>query len=337
MEAANLQGRQVPDRRCAASGMTCDNLAGPAIFALPAAAATLLLSAPAAAQDEECGRDCLAGLAQAYMTALVAKDPSTLPWAEQVRFTENGVPMMIGEGLWGSVSAASEAPLVIADERTDQVVWLGLVEEHGLPAYYAMRLKAEDGRISEVETMLGREGAPGPFTDTAGYAPEAALGSFLGEGEGTRRRRMLSLVHRYFDTREQNDGAVETRFSPTCAHVVNGVSMTEGDYWSAQAAQGCAAQYALGVWRPVDRIRDRRAPVVDVDRGLVAAISFEDHAARYVDYQTTDGRLLSIEIEYPNTRGVIQVFKIVDGEIERIEGVSAFLPYYMRSAWTEEP
>ena len=105
--------------------------------------------------------------------------------------------------------------------------------------------------------------------------------------------------------------------------------------WAAQAATGCEAQLAIGVYKPVERIRGRRYSIVDEERGLVVAVSLVDHAVRYVDYQTTDGQSLSVEVEYPNTRGNLEVFKIRDGAIARIEGVSAFLPYYMPSVWTE--
>lgn len=301
---------------------------------LLAAALAAGAALPAAAQSDDCDRACLEGLAEAYMAALVAQDYAGLPWSQPVRYTESGVPLMIGEALWGSISAASDDPLIIADASTGEVVWYGIVEEHGLPAYYAMRLRADGARIAEVETLLGRRDAPIPHADTAGYSV-AALAAAVPRDERTGRRRMRRLVRDYFDTREQNDGEIETRFADDCTQVLNGVSLTDGEHWAAQAAEGCEAQYAIGVWRPVDRIRDRRTPVVDVERGLVAAISYEDHAARYVTYETNDGRELSIPIAYPNSRGLFEIFKIVDGEITRIEGVSTFLPYYMRSVWTE--
>ena len=73
-------------------------------------------SAPASVQDkpraivssarvasEKCDRACLVKLADQYMDALVKRDPTGVPWAKEVRFTENSVPLMIGDGLWGSV------------------------------------------------------------------------------------------------------------------------------------------------------------------------------------------------------------------------------------------
>ena len=35
-----------------------------------------------------------------YLEALAARDPSRLPVADGVRFTENGIPLPLGTGLW---------------------------------------------------------------------------------------------------------------------------------------------------------------------------------------------------------------------------------------------
>ncbi len=307
-------------------------LLAPAALVLSACAATAS-SAPRAA-TQACDRACLAGLAESYMAAVVARDPESLPWSQPVRFTESGVPVMVGEAAWVTITAYSDTPLVVADPEAGQVVWYGTVEEHGQPGWYAMRLEAEGRGVSEVETWLSREEEPTPFADPAGFSP-AALAAAVPEDQRSGRRRMRALVQDYYDTREQNDGEIETRFARDCAILENGLSLTEGEYWAAQAAEGCQGQYAIGVWGSVDRIRDRRIAAVDVEHGLVAAISYEDHAVRAVNHQTTDGRMLSEESEYPYTRGKLEIFKIVNGEIARVEGVSTFLPYYMKSVWTE--
>src|SRR5690606_15533024 len=107
-------------------------------------------AAAMASAPSGCDRDCLIGLADRYMAALVDKDFSGLPWAERVRFTENDVGLMMGDGVWGTVTKIDDDPFKLADPATGNVLWVGTVEEHGQPAYYAMRLAVEDGRIAEV-------------------------------------------------------------------------------------------------------------------------------------------------------------------------------------------
>lgn len=292
-------------------------------------------SAPTASGGDACDAACLTGLANSYMEAVVARDVARLPWSQPVRFTESGVPVTMGEAAWVTITAYTDAPLIVADPDAGQVVWYGTIEEHGQPSWYAMRIKAEGRGISEVETWFSRIEEPTPFADPTGFSA-AALGASVAEDQRTGRGAMRGLVRDYYETRELNDGEIETTFAANCEIIENGQSLTTGDYWAAQTAQGCEAQYAIGVWRSVDRIRDPRVVAIDEERGLVAAISYEDHAVRAVSYQTTDGRTLSEESQYPYTRGKLEIFKIVDGEIARVEGVSTFLPYYMNSVWDDE-
>ena len=44
--------------------------------------------------------------------------------------------------------------MTVADTRTGNAAWFGTVEEHGEPAYYAMRLRIRGGMITEVETVV---------------------------------------------------------------------------------------------------------------------------------------------------------------------------------------
>ena len=127
-----------------------------------------------------CDRACLIDKLHAYMAALTAKDPRRAPLAAHVRFTENDEEMPIGEGLWGSISGASKDGLELADPLTGQAAWFGLVYEHGQPAYYALRLKVEDQRITEVETVVDRQtGLPAPFGDVSKYSHDPAFSEVL--------------------------------------------------------------------------------------------------------------------------------------------------------------
>ena len=51
------------------------------------------------------------------------------------------------------MSGVAPTGLEVADTQTGNAAWLGVVYEHGQPAYYAMRLRVELGRITEVETI----------------------------------------------------------------------------------------------------------------------------------------------------------------------------------------
>src|SRR5262245_10445144 len=73
-------------------------LMGFAMFVRPLAAAE-----PGVA-GSGCDRSCLYGIADEYFAALEAHDPSRAPAIRLVKFTENGVRMPLGDGLWNTFS-----------------------------------------------------------------------------------------------------------------------------------------------------------------------------------------------------------------------------------------
>jgi hypothetical protein len=99
-----------------------------------------LLSLPSFA-SEVCERACLQGLVDQYLAALVAHDPGRLPLAVNVRFTENGQELHLGDGLWGTASAPGKYKLYVADPEDGQVGFYGTVMENGTPVLLALRLR----------------------------------------------------------------------------------------------------------------------------------------------------------------------------------------------------
>ncbi|HEX9806557.1 MAG TPA: hypothetical protein VGA34_06660, partial [Alteraurantiacibacter sp.] len=92
------------------------------LFALLLTLIAAPLSAQAPGEDsavflERCDRECLIGQVRTHMAALAARDPSIARYASDVMFTENNVPIPIGEGLWGTVTAVDETGMEAADPR----------------------------------------------------------------------------------------------------------------------------------------------------------------------------------------------------------------------------
>ena len=281
-----------------------------------------------------CDHACLVQAADGYMDALVAHDPARLRWAGTVRYTENSVPMMIGDGEWGVASAHGAAALTVADPGSGEVAWFGTVDEHGDPAYYAMRLRVHDGGISEVEAVIVRKGGGGPYGDPAKYVPDPVFAEEQPRGERASRRQLTALVDGYFNTVQRNDGTLHTQFDPQCMRSENGQITTDGSF--ATTEQGCEAQLRLGTFRYVERVRARRFPVVDEERGVVVAAGFFDMVANFEDYRTADGKLTPNPIKHPASIGLLEVFKIRNGRIQRIQAVFDDLPYRMSSPWVVE-
>jgi hypothetical protein len=214
------------------------------------------------------------------------------------------------------------------------VAWYGTVDEHGDPSFYAMRLKVEDGKTSEVETVIARKGA-GLYGDPQKYTHDPAFGEVLAKSQRVSRSELISLANGYFSTLQQNDGTIRTKFDPDCQRQENGVATTNGTF--SNMIPGCEAQFKLGLFRFDERVRGRRFPLVDEERGIVVAMGYIDHAARIDTFQTTDGATHTSPFRFPNSLGLMEMFKIRAGRIYRIEAVFTALPYYMTSEWVTTP
>ncbi len=303
------------------------------------AAAAQAQSSPSSAGHDSaargaCDYDCLIGFTHRYMDALVHKDPSRIPLAPDVKFTENDVEMPIGEGIWATISSVAPKALTAADVHTGNAAWMGTVEEHGDPSYYAMRLKIRGGQITEVETVVERKpGLPAPFGDPAKLEHDPAFSQVLPPQERRGRERLRDVANGYFSTIARNDGDILTLFDPDCQRLENGISTTKGSYGSAALAQGCEAQFKLGYFNINKRVRQRHYALIDTERGVVVATGFFDHDNSYDSYKTTDGKTHTTLLKYPNSLSLMEAFKIRNGRIYRIEAIFTYVPYYMHSPW----
>lgn len=317
-------------------------LAAP-FLAMPFLAAPALAQPPgepSAVFDTSCDRDCLIGFARRYVDALEHRDPTRVPLARNVRFTENNVEMPIGnDGLWGTVNAVWEEALEVADIETGNAAWFGIVEEHGNPAYLAMRIKVADGEITEVETVVNRlPDMAKPFGDPTAIVHDPAFNEVLPPEERRSRARLVAVADGYFNTVELNDGDIFTQFHPECGRLENGMLTTGGGSGPSNAgsmAEGCEPQLRLGMYRINKRIRERRYPIIDEERGVVVASGFFDHANMFDRYTLTDGREMRTVLKFPNSISLLEAFKIRDGKIYRIEAVFTYVPYFMHSPFTD--
>ena len=299
----------------------------------PAFAAAAARLTKAVADARPCDRACLFAAANNYMDALAAHAPARVSWAPVVRYTENNVAMMIGDGVWGAASARDPNPLLVADPSTGNVGWYGTLAEHGQLSYYAMRLKVVHQQVAEVEVILDRKGDAGPWGDPEHFTHDPAFSTVLPAAERSARSAMIALVDGYFSTIQKNDGVIHTRFDAACAREENGQITTNGSFGSD--AQGCEAQFKLGTFFFVDRVRDRRYTLVDEERGIVMAQASFDHGATFEDYKTTDGKAAKNPIKSPNTISLMELFKIRSGKLYRIEAIFTGVPFRMSSQWAQ--
>ncbi|HJT87412.1 MAG TPA: hypothetical protein VJ732_06135, partial [Bryobacteraceae bacterium] len=96
--------------------------------ALLAAAGVLAAQAPA-----RCDRSCLEGFVNQYLEAMVARNPFGLPWAREVKFSENEQVLPVGEGLWKTASGPGTYKIYVSDPQAGEAGFLGTLRENGRP------------------------------------------------------------------------------------------------------------------------------------------------------------------------------------------------------------
>jgi hypothetical protein len=99
---------------------------------------------------------------------------------------------------------------------------------------------------------------------------------------------------------------------------------------------GCENQFKLGLYRINKRIR-RNIFIIDPDRGVVVARGFFDHANEFDHYKLTNGRDMRTALKWPNSITLLEAFRIRNGEIQRIEAVFTYVPYFMHNPFWGPP
>jgi hypothetical protein len=284
-----------------------------------------------------CDRPCLERHIDRFLDALVAHDPSAVAWASGAMYTENNVVLASGDGLWRTASRKGDPrqALLLADPPAGQVGYIGLIEERGSLDYLALRLRVVDGRVAEAELIANRKSETGPRGDPAKLAHDPAFARAVPLAERVPRARMIDLAYGYFSTLQLNDGKIFTQFAPDCSRLENGwASAGDASSINEYSRLHCEEQFRLGNYRWDDRLRERRFPLIDEERGLILASGFIDHSGALDTYTLTDGTVKKSPILAPHAWHFLEVFKIEQGRIARIESVFVFVPYGMPSPWS---
>ncbi len=278
-------------------------------------------------------RAALYGALEDYLAALGRKDPGAVNWAPDPFITENNVRLEADDGLWGTIERLGDYRLMFADEATRQVGYFGTAIEPMDESAYTVRLGLDEmGRIEEVETIVVRQVDSSPKFENQRFYEKAILNEAV--VDPVSRDEMVMLADGYFETLQRNDGTIRTKFHPDANRVENGVQTTNNpDFFVPVAALGCEAQFRLGHYRYDDRLRGRRFPLVDEERGLVFAFGFIDHTGRLDEYALADGTAVKSHIRRPHSFYLGELFKIDHGMICQIEANFITVPYHMPSPW----
>ena len=309
-------------------------------------AAVLAFGASGArAADAGCNRECLAGVLDAYLQALVKHDPASLPMTRNVKYTENGVRITLGDGLWQTAAAMPTYRLDVIDDEEGQVGVLGRIDENGNNNWYAARLKVEpDRKVSEIEVLVNRSisgsgGPPGGANRPAAPAdPHPLMAELIPAGKRLSRADLARIGDSYFTGLDTEESGRNVPFSPECQRRENGTVLANNPNAEKGSMQwmDCQTQFDTGFSVIVTDIRERRFEVVDRTKGLAFGWAYFDHngtpakMSRTLDHQLVD---VAPTFRQPFSFYIAEVFKVMDGKIRQIEAVLTPVPYQMESGW----
>jgi hypothetical protein len=299
-----------------------------------------------------CDRACLENYVDQFLDAFVQHNPKRLPLASNVRFTENGQRLELGDGSWRSMVGKGAYRLFVSDPPAGQVAFLGTLREEnvklkeGALVLIALRLKIDNRQISEIETFIVRNERAAENVEKLGQ-PHPVYLETVPAAERMSRNDLVRTANMYFSGMQLNDGKGAYPFTDDCERFENGNQTTNAPTPPGQtrpdpktsssysAQWGCREQFESGLIHFVTRIRDRRFVAVDEERGLVFSFVFFDHAAGDTrHFQAPDGRKVTAGPTTPWTWQLAEMFRIEKGRIRRIEAILERAPYGMGSGWS---
>jgi hypothetical protein len=298
-----------------------------------------------------CDRACLIGIGNDYLAALAANDPDLAPFAGEVAFVENTERMQPGEGLWASAAGVSPGFRIhVPDAVQGAHGMIALIErrtaEGTIPELVAVRLKVENGEITEAEHLVGEIQAGVNLADLE--APRPNLVAELPASERASRDELIDIAERYYEGLVTSD-ASRVPFAADCERQENGL-ITSG--WNLApatfdsvdvngnspppVARDCAGQMNSARFAYIDSIDNRRIFAADPIQGLAMGLSHFRQSMNRGPHEmiAADGtRVMWEEARDPYDLPAAHVFKIAGGELHEIEAIGIFVPYDSPTGW----
>jgi len=305
--------------------------------------------------EKQPDRASLVALMDQYLAALVAHDPAGLPLADNVKMVENTVTLPIGKGLWETSTGAgtTDYKIYVADPVEGSVGYMGAMEDQGNPIQVGVRLKLENGFISEIDHMVWRINGPLP---EGLKTPRPALIEPLPDSEKDSREQMVKSAMAYYDAIEQNDGTVAP-FADECQRHEGGIASAnnkaplpkDAEAIGSMAQFGrmkCGEQLSTGVMAYITDINQRRVAAVDEEMGLVMIFSMFNHDGEPdpLPIKNVPGFTERDNIWGQFNVGAAHIYKIRNGKIYEIEAMASVvippygetdrMPYQASDGWS---
>lgn len=313
------------------------NLRGAIVGALLLAGGTAAAWAPtsAYAAPAPCEEACLRGVMDGYLSAMLSHTPKLLQLTSDARFTENGVTISFGQGLWATGSGPVAHKIYVPDPQKQTIGFIGALTENGKPVYFSARLRLRGGKIAEAETMVAR----GAMVAKEIMPSRASLAELTPVSDRLPRQKLIEISGKYFDAFSHSDGRLAP-FAPDCARLENGIGATTVAPMPGEQPLGCAE--GMSKMPPLATASHRRVLAVDETRNLVLWAAVFDMTGVVTPevaawFKTAPPQMndMLAQIFVPSSGPLMELFRIRDGKLAEIEAVfyPHPLPYGFPTGW----
>ncbi|MDR3340509.1 MAG: hypothetical protein LBT25_10550 [Candidatus Symbiothrix sp.] len=286
-------------------------------------------------------KKCLIELVDNYFKALVAHDPSKIPFAMNARFVENVDSKPIGEGLWQTASAAPTTfKIYVPDPTVREVGFLGMMEEQGKPVMIALRLKiSDDGFVNEAEHLIARGIDPKNMKYLQTVRP--GILTAIPEKERMKRYEMVGIAYSYYDALIMDNGFLSP-MADDCTRRENGspasnsgIPDNETDESPNYSALKTVDQLNTNMMDYINDIDNVRVFAIDPEAGLAIGFSHFRHEMNKKTFPIYNvPGVTSREMQMPAfDLPAAHVFKISKGQIHEIEAMGFLTKYMALSGW----
>jgi len=278
----------------------------------PLLVALLLVAGVAGAAP--CDRDCLRKTITQYLDAMLRHDPSKLPLASSVRFTEDQQELKLGEGLWKSIDSLTGFRQDILDVKQGIAGVHVKVIENGKPVLAAIRIQMEGRNISGVESLLVRSREEGALFNVDNIQ-QASAGMNLVPAAGQRNSRaeMQRIALLYPEgLRVGSFVTAGTPFAKDAYRFENGMLMA-----------GAKCTFRAGC----EDIRGQKLPELAHIRAMVAAV---DEEQGIVWLRMDFGKSPVREV---GELSMFEMFKVYGGQIQAVEAFMKVVPLDTPLLW----
>jgi hypothetical protein len=312
-----------------------------------------------AAATESCDAACTRALIDGLLAAMIAHDPARAPLAPDVRYTENGQPLAIGDGLWRTLTGRGSYHLYLAAQGAGDSAFFGSIVETDISGQLSLRVRQQAGRITEIEALAVRQEIPmlGKLIGTGTLMAPPQLADLNAAQfrrpapklmapipEGVRIAvGKLSELARSFAPALYGE-AFDLPLAGRCTARENGVAAVDNARIAPLPGTkppfhpfrlGCRPLIDSGFYAGVGRLREQRVLAVDPAQGLALLALTIDHPGNIEMLQLRHAGPVPVPEAFrpPNSYLRAVLIKVLDGRIQHVETLTRPVFYGMDDGW----